>query len=499
MHNLQTAIDLSDIVRTSLGPMARDKLIVKANGELLITNDGRTLLEEMQIKHPIGRLLVNLSKNQDANVGDGTTSVVVFCGRLCSEALKLRQKGYHPLEIINGYKIALKHALIELRNLQIVEYKKEHFKKELCRAAKTSLNSKMVNRDRDRLAQLCVDAVLLTCNDERRDCNLNLIKLDYKENGTLEQTKLYHGIVLEKSFSSENMLKMKKDVKIAVLSCPLEPPRPKTKHFVNITTPEQYQQLKKLQENYYNNIFSQFQKFGVNAIICQWGIDNEVNQWLACNQCIAVSWVSGDDLERVAMACGATICPRIEELSEKMLGYAESISEQVIENSSIVVIEGCKNPKACSILVRGSNKLMCEDTIRSLYDAICNVRNTIVDSGVVAGGGAIEIELYTKLQQWISKESILQESVKSWIESLLVIPSTLAENAGLNPIETVFQLISKHKQGRKFFGIEYKKEVKLQDITDVFENIRVKESIYKLATEMVSMILKIDNIIYTHD
>lgn len=500
-QNLLNAYKTSEIVRTSLGPLGRDKLIVKENGEVLVTNDGKTLLEEMKLKNPIARLLVNLSKNQDLAVGDGTTSVVVFCGQLCLKALQLQEKGIHPLDIIEGYKIALEYSISELKNMSIKEIESEtEYKKQLSRAAKTSLNSKMIGRDKNRLSEICVDAVYMISDLERKDINLDLVKMDYIPSGSFEDIKLYKGISLWKSFSHEGMKEMK-NCKILMISFPLEIPKLKTKYNVNVKNIDDYQNLLNFQQEFYEKIFKKLKGLECNLLICQWGIDHEINDFLFQNNISAIRWVAGDDLERIAMATSSKICPRFEDLSKEYLGFCGEISQELLQDgTSLLTIKDCKNPKACSILVKGSNKLQCEDTIRSLYDALCNVRNAILDGSIIIGGGATEIELYLKLIEYDKKNRDYFEVIKAWAESLLSIPSTLAENAAMNALEATLGLMKEHEKGNKHYGILFQKKKGKAILGDmlkegVFENIRVKESLLKLATEMCTLILKIDEII----
>jgi T-complex protein 1 subunit epsilon len=497
--NLKIVHKLSEIVRTSLGPLGRDKLIVKSNGEMLVTNDGKTLLEEMKIKNPIGKLIVNLSKNQDQNVGDGTTSVVVFIGELSLNALELKKKGIHSIDIIEGYKKSLDVALKELKTLIIQNLDISDNFEELSKSSKTSLNSKMIGFEKEKLSKLCVEAVLRIYDRERKDIDLERIKFDYLPIGTLQETKLFNGIILWKIFSHFQM-KPRDNCKMIVISFPLEVPKPKTKYSVNISNAEDYKELESIQHRYYRKVIEILSKIEFDLLICQWGIDEFLNQWLLDHNKIAIRYVAGDDIERISISTGSKICPVLDQMNDKMLGYCESISQEYLkDDTSIIKIENSKDSKVCSILVRGTNKLQCEDTIRSLYDSVCNVRNSILDNKLVVGGGSIECELYTKMMKIEVKEDYL-DIYKSWVKSLLIIPQTLAENSGMNSLETVMELIHHHEKGNAYHGVFFDKNegsglCKDMKSEGVYENLKMKESVLKLATEMICLILKIDEII----
>jgi T-complex protein 1 subunit epsilon len=397
----------------------------------------------------------------------------------------------------------------------------------------------MVNADRERLAQLCVEAALLVTKfheNMKPDCDLRLIKLDYIDSGSLEETQLIRGItIMKKSFSHENMPTKIQNVKLAVLSCALEAPRPKTKHTVNINSEQDFIQLKIVQASFYEKICTSIKNSGANAVICQWGIDHEVNDWLVYNNIVAVRWVVGDDIERIAMATGATICPRISELTSDKLGTAETMYIQQVSYSdgsnSGIIIEGCSDPRTCSILVRGTNQYMCEDTVRSLHDALCSVRNSMIETEVIPGGGASETELFVQIndkfipqfvdklqdEQWneFQRDRMYQliDVFKSYAESLLVIPLTLAENAGVVPVQFIQKLVLGHRQKQeesKYLGIALteatsenlfeQEDEELMSILDmrktqVVEMLSVKKNILEAATETACIILKVDQVI----
>jgi T-complex protein 1 subunit epsilon len=497
--NLKIVHKLSEIVRTSLGPLGRDKLIVKSNGEMLVTNDGKTLLEEMKIKNPIGKLIVNLSKNQDQNVGDGTTSVVVFIGELSLKAFELKRKGINSIDIIEGYKKSLDIALKQLKTLIIQDLEISENFKELSKSAKTSLNSKMIGIEKEALSKICVEAVLQIYDRERKDIDLERIKFDYLPVGTLQESKLFNGIILWKHFSHFQM-KSRDNCKIIVISFPLEVPKPKTKYTVNISNVEDYKELENIQHRFYSKVTEILSKIEFDLLICQWGIDEFLNQWLFDQNKIAIRYVAGYDIERISISTGSKICPVLDQINNQILGFCDSISQEYLkDDTSIIKIENSKNTKVCSILVKGTNKIQCEDTIRSLYDSVCNVRNSILDNKLVVGGGSIECELYTKMKKIEVQDEYL-EIYKSWFESLLVIPQTLAENSGMNSLETVTELIHHHENGNAFHGVFFDKNegsglCKDMKSEGVYENLKMKESVLKLATEMICLILKIDEII----
>lgn len=322
---------VSNILRTSLGPKGMDKMLVSPDGSVTVSNDGATIMQKMNVEHQIARLMVELSQSQDDEIGDGTTGVVVLAGALLEESLQLLDRGMHPIRIADGYeraaKVAFDHlATIATKVAQATNDTKEEVagldKKALMEMASTTLSSKIVNILKKDMATIAVDAVLSVADLERKDVNFDMIKMQTKVGGKLEDTKLIKGIVLDKEFSHPQMPTEVKDAKLCILTCPFEPPKPKTKHHLNIESKEDYDKLYEVEQNYFKNMVKKIKDSGCNLVICQWGFDDEANHLLYQNQLPAVRWVGGVEIELIAIATGGRIVPRFAELNEKKLGTA---------------------------------------------------------------------------------------------------------------------------------------------------------------------------------
>jgi len=497
--NILAARTVCDLLKTSLGPKGMDKLLVSPDGAVTVTNDGATILQEIQVKHQVANLLVELSKSQDDEIGDGTTGVVVLAGELLNEADKLLSKGIHPMRIAQGYEKACKASLACLDKISD-EVKVEKDNKEfLIKTAKTTLNSKIINRYVDQMAEIAVDAVLAVCDFDRRDVNFDMIKLIGKEGGSLGDTKLVHGIVLDKEFSHPQMPQEVEDVKLAILTCAFEPPKPKTKHKLDITTAEAYTKLHEQEQKYFTDMVQQCKDSGANVVMCQWGFDDEANHLLLQKKLPAIRWVGGVELELIAIATKARIVPRFSELSESKLGKCQAIRtiDFGTTKEKMLVIE-CDGTRTVTILVRGGNKMIVEEAKRSLHDAMCVTRNLIRDQRIVYGGGSAEIACAQAIRDIIpNNDGIDQMSLEGFARALEGIPIALAENSGLAPIKELADAKSKQiKTGNPHIGID----CMCSGVNDmkqavVFETLIGKKQQLLLATQVVKMILKIDDVI----
>lgn len=347
----------------------------------------------MEIENHVARLLVELSKSQDDEIGDGTTGVVVLACALLEQAADLMDKGIHPIRIADGYDQACDIAVQELDNISDTV----HFTKEdttnLKQVARTSLGSKIVSKAHDQFAQIAVDAVLSVADLERRDVNFELIKVDGKVGGSLEDTLLVQGVIIDKDFSHPQMPSEVRDAKIAILTCAFEPPKPKTKHKLDITSVEEFKNLQKYESAKFAEMIQQIKDTGANVVMCQWGFDDEANHLLLTNKLPAVRWVGGPEIELISIATNGRIVPRFEDLSAEKLGKAGIVREMSFGTTreKMLVIEECANTRAVTIFVRGSNKMIIDEAKRSIHDALCVVRNLVTDNRIVYGGGAAEI------------------------------------------------------------------------------------------------------------
>jgi len=488
---------VSSTLRTSLGPNGMDKIMVSPDGEITTTNDGATILDKMDVQHNVAKLLVELSKSQDDEIGDGTTGVVVLAGALLEQAEPLLDRGVHPIRIADGYDKACQVALKTLD--RIAEDFPISDKDMLKRTARTTLGSKIVNRCHDQFADIAVEAVLAVADFEKKDVNFELIKMLTKVGGKLDDTQLIRGVVIDKDFSHPQMPKQVENAKLAILTCPFEPPKPKTNHKLDVTCVEDYKQLQTYEREKFEEMIKQVKDSGANLAICQWGFDDEANHLLLQNQLPAVRWVGGPEIELIAIATGGRIVPRFQELTSEKLGVAGIVREIDLGTTKerMLVVEQCKNTKAVTIFIRGSNRMVIAEAERSLHDAICVVRNLIRDSRIVYGGGAPEVACGLDVAEEADKTSGLEQwGMRAFASALESVPMALAENSGLNPVETLTDLRSDQKtSGNPRLGVDAlytgDRDMKVQNVV---ETLVGKKQQLSLATQLVRMILKIDDV-----
>jgi len=498
--NIQAASGVCSVLRTSLGPRGLDKIIVSPHSEVTVTNDGATIMKEMNVEHQVAKLLVDLSKSMDNEIGDGTTSVVCLTGSLLESALTLLDRGLHPLRIAEGFdkacEVAVKHLEAIAERLEFTPEKHDNLD-EVC---ETTLNSKIVSRYRNELAKMCVDAVISVADLARKDVNLERIKLVGKVGGKLEDTQLLRGLLIDKTWSHSQMPREVSSAKVCILTCPFEPPKPKTKYTVTISSAEQYEALAKEEQGYFTKMIDALKAAGANAVMCQWGFDDEANSLLYKNNLPAVRWVLGGDIEKLAITTGARIVQRFEDITADKLGSADCIKEIHFGTSTehMLLIESSKNVPCVTFLVRGGNKLMIAEAERSIHDALCVARNLVRDNRIVYGGGSSEIACSLKVREEAMKDSsIAQFAMLSYADALEGIPQALASNSGLAPIETVENVKKMQKESGKtslgidclFTGNNDMKELK------VVETLSSKAAQFRLATQIAKMVLKIDDVI----
>ncbi|KAJ3761043.1 chaperonin Cpn60/TCP-1 family [Lentinula raphanica] len=491
---------VANIIRTSLGPRGLDKILITPDGEIIVTNDGATILSQMEVEHQIAKLLVQLSKSQDDEIGDGTTGVVVLAGALLEQSEALLDRGIHPIRIADGFDRACKVAVEELDRISDhVEFSKNDTSN-LLKTAMTSLGSKIVSKEHQQFAQIAVDAVLQVADLERRDVSFDLIKVDGKVGGSLADTTLIKGVLLDKDMSHQQMPRSVNDARLAILTCPFEPPRPKTKHKLEISSVDEYKKLQAYEKEKFVDMIKRVKDTGANLVICQWGFDDEANHLLMQNDLPAVRWVGGPEIELIAIATQGRIVPRFEDLSSQKLGKAGIVREISFGTTrdKMLVIEECANSRAVTIFVRGSNKMIVDEAKRALHDAICAVRNLVVDNRVVYGGGAADISCSLAVAKAADEiPTIEQYAMRAFASALDAIPLALAENSGLSPIETLADVKSQQiKEGDSHLGIDCSgkgnNDMKQQF---VYDPLISKRQQYLLATQLVRAVLKIDDVI----
>lgn len=497
--HILAAKTISNTLKTSLGPKGMDKMMVSPDSDVTITNDGATILKQMDVEHQIAKLLVQLSQSQDDEIGDGTTGVVVLAGALLEQAEVLLDMGIHPIRIADGFELAAKTAVSHLDKIADTFPVDDNNLEPLIRIAKTTLASKIINRYQEKMAEIAVNAVMSVADLKNKDVNFELIKVVGKEGGKLEDTCLVKGVVVDKDFSHPQMPKVVKNAKLAVLTCPFEPPKPKTKHKLDVASVEDYRKLREYEKEKFESMVDMVKDVGANVVICQWGFDDEANHLLLQKELPAVRWVGGPEIELIAICTGGRIVPRFEELTTDKLGSAGVIREISFgtTNDSMLVIEECPNSKAVTILIRGGNKMIVKEAERSLHDALCVVRNLIRDNNVVYGGGAAEISCALAVSQEADKISSMEQyAYRAFADALETIPLALAENSGYPPLLTLTEVKARQvKEKNPALGVDCMgRDTYDMKEQNVIETVLAKKQQIMLATQVVKMILKIDDI-----
>jgi len=496
-NNIAAAKLVAELVRTSLGPRGMDKMLVDSLGDVTITNDGATILKEIDVQHPAAKMMVEISKTVDNEVGDGTTSSVVFAGSLLAKAEELLEKDVHATVIIEGFQTASEKALLLLQELAKPVSPSE--RDVLLKVAKTSMESKLISDDSDMLSKLVVDAILQVVEKEAEGHKVDLdnIKVEKKAGGSIRNTKLIKGIVLDKEVVHSGMPSKIEKAKIALLNSPLEIEKTEMSAEIRITDPTQMQMFLEEENRMLKSMVDKIHEIGANVLICQKGIDDIAQHYLAKQGILSVRRVKESDMTKLAKACGGRISSNIDDMTPKDLGTAELVEQRKVETEKWVFIEGCKNPRAITILIRGGSQRVVDEVDRSLHDSLMVVKDVIEKPAVVAGGGAPEEYLSSHLKDWADRfEGREQLAIKKYAEALEIIPLTIAENAGMDPINTMVTLRAKQSQGKKWTGIDAR-NTRVADMytLDIIEPAAVKEQIIKSATEAACMILRIDDVI----
>jgi thermosome len=496
--NIMAAKIVAESVRSALGPKGMDKMLVDSFGDVTVTSDGRTILDEMDIQHPAAKMLVEVSKTQDNEAGDGTTSAVIIAGELLNRAEELIDKNVHPTIIIDGYRKAADKALDTLEKIAI-KIDPNSLEEYLKKAAMTSMASKLIADYKEFFADLAVKAMLEVTEKESKTWRVDVddIKVEKKTGESLGETSLINGIVLDKEVVHSGMPKRMEKAKIALLDASLEIEKPEFDAKLNIETPDQIEAFLDQEEVMLKAMAEKITKSGANVVICQKGIDDMAQHFLAKKGVLAVRRAKKSDMEKLAKATGGKIVTKLDDITTADLGYAALVEERRIGDDKMTFIEGCKNPQAVTILIRGGSERFTAEAERSLHDALCVIRDIIEEPRVVAGGGAPELEMSNVIRKYAEtlpgKEQL---AIKIFAEALETIAATLAENAGLQPIDVISELRSRHDMGETWAGIEVR-EGKVQDMgkIGVFEPLTVKKQIIKSANDAASMILKIDDVI----
>ena len=498
-NNIEAAKLVAELVKSTLGPRGLDKMLVDSIGDVTITNDGATILKEIDAQHPSAKMMVEISKTIDTEVGDGTTSSVIFGGTLLAKAQELLTKDVHSSVIIDGYQAASEKALEILD--EVSKEVSPNDKKILVNIAKTSMESKLISEDNDSLSQIVVDAVLgiTQTENEKSYVDLDSIKVEKKAGGSIQDTALITGIVLDKEIVHSGMPTEIQNAKIAIINAALEIEKTETNAEIRINDPTQMEMFLEEENRMLKAMVDKLHTIGANVVICQKGIDDMAQHFLAKNGILAIRRVKESDMAKLAKATGGRISTIIDDISEKDLGSAKRVYQKKVETDKWVFVEGCKNPQSVTLLIRGASQRVIDEVDRSIHDSFMVVKDVIERPKIVAGGGAPEALLASFLKDWSNRfDGRQQLAIKKYAEALEIIPLTIAENAGMDPIDTMVTLRAKQSEGKKWSGINAK-EGKVSDMLsqNIIEPLVVKEQIIKSATETASMILRIDDVIAT--
>ena len=496
-NNIAAAKLVADLVKTSLGPRGLDKMLVDSLGDVTITNDGATILKEIDAQHPAAKMMVEVSKTIDTEVGDGTTSSVVFAGALLEKAEKLLEKDVHSTVIVDGYQAASEKALELLADF--AKSVKPDDQESLIKIAKTSMQSKLISEDSEPLSKLVVGAILKIAekNGDTYSVDLDNLKVEKKSGASIQDTALIKGIVLDKEVVHSGMPTKIQKAKIALVNAALEVEKTEMSAEIRISDPTQMQMFLEEENRMLKEMVTKLHNAGTNVLICQKGIDDISQHYLAKHGILAVRRVKESDMTKLAKATGGRITTNLDDITEKDLGHADLVQQKKVETDKWVFIEGCKNPHSVTILIRGGSQRVVDEVDRSIHDSLMVVKDVIETPSIVTGGGSAEAYLAGQLNEYAdSFDGREQLAVKQYAEALESIPLTIAENAGMDPIDTIISLRAKQNSGKKGAGINAR-ESKIGDMNSlsILEPLVVKEQIIKSATETACMILRIDDVI----
>lgn len=496
-NNITAAKLIAEMVRTSLGPRGMDKMLVDSMGDVTITNDGATMLKELDVQHPAAKMMVEISKATDNEVGDGTTSAVVVAGALLEKAEELIDKDVHPVVIVDGYSRAAEKAQEILE--KAAEKVDPSSRPDLLKVANTSMLTKLVNEDAPHLAGIVVDAILLISEKEEKGSKADIdnVKVEKKPGGAITDTQLIRGMVLDKEVVHSGMPRRIEEANIALVNSALEIEKTEFSAEIRIDDPEQMQKFMDEESSILKGMVDKVKDAGANVLVCQKGIDDLAQHFLAKAGILAIRRVKESDMSKLAKATGARMVTNLDDLTSKDLGYAKMVEERKLEEDKWVFIEGCKNPKAVTILVRGGTQRIVDEAERALHDALMVTKDVVQLPAVVAGGGAPEEEVSFQLRAWAQKLSGREQlAALKFADAMESIPLTLAENAGMDPIDTQVDLRARHGKEGKWYGVDAMNG-KVADMysKSVVEPLAVKLQILRAATEAASMILRIDDVI----
>jgi thermosome len=489
---------IAEVLRTTLGPRGMDKMLIDSLGDITITNDGAAILDEIDVEHPAAKMMVEIAKTQDDEVGDGTTTAVILAGELLRKAEELLDQNIHPTVIVGGYRKAIQKAVETLDKLGIAVDLED--RETLKKVAMTSMASKAVGAARDHFADIAIEAVkqIAEQRGERRVADIDQVQIIKKEGKSLFDTELVRGIIVDKEVVHPEMPKRIENAKIALLDCPLEIEKTEFNAEIRIRDPTQMQAFLDKETRMLKEMVEKIEASGAKVLFCQKGIDDMAQHFLAKEGIIAARRVKQSDMEKLARATGGKVITNLDDLRSEDLGKAGLVEERKVGEDKMVFVEKCKDPHSVAILIRAGLERMVDEAERAMNDALSVVADVVEYNKIVAGGGAIEAEIARVLRPYATKVGGREQlAVEAFADSVEIVPKTLAENAGLEPIDILVGLRSAHEKPKsQLMGVD----VFTGKIVDMYKNgviepLRVKEQAMKSATEAASMILRIDDVI----
>lgn len=490
-NNILAAKVVADIVKTTLGPKGMDKMLVDSAGNIIITNDGVTILEEMEIEHPAAKMLVEIAKTQEREVGDGTTTAALFAGKLLENAEKLLDKNVHPTIIVKGYRMAAEKA-IQIANEIAVSLKDRYVLEQI---AQTAMTGKGAEGNKERLAEIIVNAVDQVASG--KDVLIDDIKIEKIKGESINESELVSGIVLDKERANSDMPMKIVNAKILLTDIALELKNPELEAKISVSTPEQLHSFIQSEENYLKSLTDKVINSGANVVFSQKGIDDVAQYYLAKAGIFACRRITRSDMEKLGRATGAKIISNLSDFNESNLGRAETVEEVKKGDESLTYVKGCINPRAVTIVLRGGTSHVVDEIERAVKDALGDVISALRDGKVVAGGGAVEIEISRRLRSFSKTLSGREQlAVDEFANSLESIPEALAENAGMDPIDVLTELKKRHESGLYNHGLNlFRNEVGDTLAAGIVEPLRVKTQAISSASEVATMILRIDDVL----
>ncbi len=495
--NIAAAVAIADTVKSTLGPKGMDKMLVDSSGDITITNDGATILKEIEVENPAAKMIVEVAKAQDEACGDGTTTAVILTGELLKQAQDLLNQKIHPTVINIGYKLASKKATDTLEKIAVPL--KPDDTKTLEQIAITSMASKSAYSSKEYLAHIVVSAIstILEKDEQAIRVNLDNIQIEKKAGAGIEKTDMIKGTILDKQRSHQGMPSFVKNAKIALIKAAFEIKKTEVDAKIQIKDPTQLQSFLDGEENMITHMVDKISKSGATVVFCEKAISDIAEHFLAKNKIYAIASVKESDMEKLAKATGARIVANFNDFSSSDLGFAGLVEERKIEDNRMTFVSGCKNPRAVSFLLRGSTDHVVDEVERAIHDALSVVKLAVEDQKITAGGGASASELALVLRDYsLTVGGREQMAIEAFASALEVIPKTLAENAGFDSINIMLEMRSAHKKGNKYAGVNVETG-KIDNMmkAHVVEPLRVSRQQIYSASEAARMILKIDDVI----